>query len=99
MRQVLQHLSNAAVTTALNKIAPARYAVISEHHPAPAVFTGANRDKPTGPDVRVFDGSRIDLTAPPFALSRAKIVLTSRPAKPPVVEGETTVTYLVTRPE
>lgn len=99
VRQVLQHLSNAAVATVLNKIAPARYALISEHHPAPAVFTGANRDKPTGPDVRVFDGSGIDLTAPPFALSHAKIVLTSHPAKPLVAEGETIVTYLVTRPD
>jgi SAM-dependent methyltransferase len=66
IRQVLQHLSNAAIATVVPQLAKYRYAIITEHHPA-GPFP-PNLDIPTGPHIRVGLGSGVDLGAAPFSL-------------------------------
>lgn len=72
VRQVLQHLSNESiknfVNLAKNKY---KYIIISEHYPSPKNFI-ANIDKPTGPDIRLYDNSAVVLTLPPFNLKVIK---------------------------
>ncbi len=68
IRQVLQHLSNDAIAAAVHKIAAGyRYLILTEHLPSSADFV-PNLDKPTGRDIRLYHGSGIDLTRPPFNL-------------------------------
>jgi SAM-dependent methyltransferase len=68
VRQVLQHLSNESINNFLklskNKY---KYLVVTEHFPISKNFV-ANIDKPTGWDIRYYDNSAVDLTAPPFNL-------------------------------
>lgn len=67
VRQVLQHLSNAEVAAALANIAGKfRYLLATEHVPHGDFVP--NRDKPTGPGIRMDSGSGLVLTEPPFAL-------------------------------
>jgi SAM-dependent methyltransferase len=95
VRQVLQHLSNGEATRVIEKVqALGGYALITEHHPAPSRLTVRNLDKPTGPDVRVYDGSGLYLDHPPFDVPGAKIVLDVPVAKGLVSPGEALVTYL-----
>jgi hypothetical protein len=66
LRQVLQHLSNAQIARALDRISGKyRYLVLSEHLPYAAGFE-PNVDKKPGPDIRVWFGSGVVITAPPF---------------------------------
>lgn len=65
IRQVFQHLSNAEIQSALQNISHYPAALISEH--VPAFPRSLNRDKPHGPDIRVFWGSGIYLEQPPFS--------------------------------
>jgi 2-polyprenyl-3-methyl-5-hydroxy-6-metoxy-1,4-benzoquinol methylase len=68
IRQVLQHLSNEQIAKAIPKIARQfKFLVLSEHLPADAQFI-ANADKPSGPDIRMHEGSGLVLTLPPFNL-------------------------------
>ena len=72
IRQVLQHLSNESIikfTRAIkNKY---KYLIITEHFPSIKNFV-ANIDKPTGPDIRIYDKSAVILTAAPFNLKVVK---------------------------
>jgi Methyltransferase domain len=69
VRQVLQHLSNDKIVTALQKIAQSyRYLVLTEHVPVDAGFTH-NVDKPSGPDTRLALRSGVVVTSPPFNLA------------------------------
>lgn len=96
VRQVLQHLSNAEAGRVIDKIrALGRHALITEHHPAPGLLTQRNLDKPTGPDVRVYDGSGLYLDSPPFDLPDIKVVLDVPVAKGLISPDEVLVTYLV----
>lgn len=96
VRQVLQHLSNAEARRIIDKIREqGAYALITEHHPAPGRLTKRNLDKPTGPDVRVYDGSGLYLDHPPFDLPGTKVVLEAPVSKGLVSPDEVLVTYLV----
>lgn len=95
VRQVLQHLSNAEVARVLNKVRQGRLTLITEHHPAPDHLVARNLDKPTGPDIRVYEGSGLYLDHPPFEIPGAEIVLEAPVAKGLVSPGEVLVTYLV----
>ncbi|MEQ8693690.1 MAG: class I SAM-dependent methyltransferase [Pseudomonadales bacterium] len=95
VRQVLQHLSNDDALRLLEKVCAGRYALITEHHPAPDHLIAPNLDKPTGPDVRVYDGSGIYLDHEPFNVSNIEIVLQAEATRGLVGEGETLTTYLV----
>ena len=71
VRQVLQHLSNAAISRALAKIAARyKYLVLTEHVPAAAGFV-ANVDIVTGAGTRLPLGSGVVVTKAPFNLSTA----------------------------
>jgi len=65
VRQVFQHLSNAQILSALDKLSPYPLALISEHVPRkPRVF---NLDKSQGPHIRASYGSGLYLDRPPFS--------------------------------
>jgi len=80
VRQVLQHLSNREILSAIPKIESGyKFLVLTEHLPGSENFV-PNRDKPTGPSVRPALGSGIVLTKPPFSLSiKAQRVLCEIP--------------------
>ena len=67
VRQVLQHLSNTEIGTALKNISKYPMTLISEDVPKhPRSF---NRDKPHGPDYRGHWRSGVYLDRPPFSLT------------------------------
>jgi 2-polyprenyl-3-methyl-5-hydroxy-6-metoxy-1,4-benzoquinol methylase len=72
VRQVLQHLSNKSIIKFIKAIKNKyKYLIITEHFPPIKNFV-ANVDKPTGPDIRIYDKSAVILTAPPFNLKAVK---------------------------
>jgi SAM-dependent methyltransferase len=66
MRQVLQHLSNAEIQSVLKKLRAYAHVIITEQVPS-GVVRFPNKDKPHGPDTRLFDGSGVFLSLPPFS--------------------------------
>jgi SAM-dependent methyltransferase len=72
LRLVLQHLSNNDISNflELNK-KNFNSLIVTEHYPDTKNFV-PNIDKPTGPDIRLFDNSAVVLTAPPFNLKFKK---------------------------
>jgi SAM-dependent methyltransferase len=76
IRQVLQHLSNSQILRVLSKCTKYPCMLITEE-----VYTGPrcrpNRDKPHGPDNRLYDRSGVYLDRPPFN-QNAKSVLELR---------------------
>jgi len=72
LRLVLQHLSNKDISNflELNKD-NFNQLIITEHYPQSNCFT-PNIDKPTGPDIRLYDNSAVVLTMPPFNLKVKK---------------------------
>ena len=72
IRQVLQHLSNESIINFVKAIKNKyKYLIVTEHFPSSKNFA-ANVDKPTGPDIRIYDKSAVILTAPPFNLKVVK---------------------------
>jgi len=67
LRQVLQHLSNHAITLITKQFINFKYIILTEHLPMGEFI--ANKDKSTGPDSRLRFKSGIDLTKAPFELS------------------------------
>tara|TARA_B100000029_G_scaffold512301_1_gene608563 strand:+ start:4471 stop:5223 length:753 start_codon:yes stop_codon:yes gene_type:complete len=68
IRQVLQHLSNQSILNFVKAIENKyKYLIITEHYPSSMNFV-ANLDKPTGPDIRLYDKSAVVLTKAPFNL-------------------------------
>jgi SAM-dependent methyltransferase len=67
LRQVLQHLSNDEILTVLRRCSVYPAILVSEHVPVPGKWT-PNKDKPHGPDTRVYDNSGVVLEAPPFSI-------------------------------
>ena len=68
VRQVLQHLGNAAISKAIAKIAAQyKYLVLTEHVPARAGFV-PNVDIVSGAGTRLVLGSGVVLTTSPFNL-------------------------------
>jgi SAM-dependent methyltransferase len=94
VRQVLQHLSNAQIVSALAKLKKYRYALITEHYPAPGVAVVPNLDKPHGSDTRTFDNSGVYLDQPPFNLRGLQPFLELEASVWLVAPGETLRTFL-----
>jgi hypothetical protein len=68
LRQVLQHLSNDDISAFTQSIPrDFSYLLLTEHLPSDNDFI-ANRDKVSGPDIRLGIGSGVVLTKPPFNL-------------------------------
>ena len=65
IRQVLQHLTNAQVARIVRKLHRYRHWIITESLPADAHFE-PNLDMASGASIRLYAGSGIVLTAPPF---------------------------------
>jgi hypothetical protein len=64
VRQVLQHLDNACITAFIRRSLPYKYLIVTEGIPVGSFMP--NRDKPTGPNIRLSQDSGVVLTAPPF---------------------------------
>ena len=69
IRQVLQHLSNAAILTVLEKLEAYSYLLVTEHLPKGA-FT-PNLDILTGQGIRLKHQSGVNLEQAPFSLNFA----------------------------
>lgn len=95
VRQVFQHLSNDEILAALGRMPSFRFALVTEHHPAPDRLRVHNSDKPHGPDTRVVDGSGVFLDHPPFSL-QTRVVMRVPVQQPLVGPGEVLATCLVT---
>lgn len=70
VRQVLQHLSNRDIKRFVSKVnrnRPFKYLVVSEHLPEDKHFP-ANRNKPTGGNIRLCLNSGVVLHQKPFGL-------------------------------
>jgi len=66
IRQVMQHLSNRQILDSLSQITNNfKYLVLTEHLPGNKEFI-KNIDKFPGKNIRLDNGSGVDLTAPPF---------------------------------
>lgn len=88
IRQVLQHLSNAEIARVLDNCSHYPQILVTEHLPVGANII-PNKDKPHGPDTRVYDRSGVFLDEPPFSLP-AEIVL-----EVPYSRGEVLRTSLI----
>ncbi len=66
VRQVLQHLSNKEIVRAIERCEKYRYLIVTEHIPTGRKVK-PNRDKPHGPDIRLFWNSGVFLDKPPFS--------------------------------
>jgi SAM-dependent methyltransferase len=76
IRQVLQHLSNAEIAKIMDAgLAKYRFALVTEHHPAPIQFKSANHDMPTDADNRIPFGSGVYLDQPPFGYEIAQTLV------------------------
>ena len=75
VRQVLQHLSNDQILRILPKLAKYRYVYITEHVPSPGRKFSPNRDKPHGGEIRLDEGSGVDVTCHPFNLPAQDVVV------------------------
>jgi hypothetical protein len=94
VRQVLQHLSNAEVAGAIQRL-DHRWVYVTEGHPR--TRSGAvNPDKPTGADVRfdwrVGEGRGVELNQPPYNLQTEEMF------RVPAPPGEIIVTERIVRP-
>ncbi len=67
LRQVLQHLSTVQILQVVPSLYRYRFLVVSEHLPVEPDFR-PNVEKPAGAMIRLFLGSGVILTEPPFNL-------------------------------
>lgn len=67
IRQVLQHLSNAEIARVLDNCRHYPQTLVTEHLPVGRNII-PNKDKPHGPDTRVYEHSGVFLDEPPFSL-------------------------------
>jgi SAM-dependent methyltransferase len=75
IRQVLQHLSNAQISSILQKIKKYKYILITEHYPSDEQSIIPNKDKVHGADIRVHYNSAVYLDYPPFDQNISKVIL------------------------
>jgi SAM-dependent methyltransferase len=82
IREVLQHLSNADIALALNNIEQslARFALVTEHLPAPRVLRAPNLDKPRGPNIRNPYGSGVFIQLAPFNRPAQAVLTVKHPS-------------------
>lgn len=66
--QVLQHLSNAEIARVLDNCRHYPQTLVTEHLPVGRDVI-PNKDKPHGPDTRLYDRSGVFLDQPPFSLA------------------------------
>jgi hypothetical protein len=64
LRQVLQHLDNERIGRVLERLL-GPHVLVTEHVPS-RPGARANRDKPMGPDIRLYAGSGVFPELPPF---------------------------------
>jgi len=95
IRQVLQHLSNSQIISILHKIKKYRYVLITEHYPAPGALFSPNKDKPHGPDTRIYDNSAVCLDLPPFNMKISKMLLEVDPYPNLADQGGKIRTFLI----
>lgn len=93
VRQVLQHLSNSQIASALRNLSKYEYVLITEHYPSEDRLRAANTDKPHGADTRVVDGSAVVLSEAPFMIT-AEELLRVNASSPLVSSGETIRSFL-----
>ena len=75
VRQVFQHLSNAQIAAALQRLRRYPVVYVTEHYPAPGPAVVPNRDKVQGAGIRLYDQSGVFLDAPPFSLPAERLRL------------------------
>lgn len=66
IRQVFQHLSNAEISSILEKLTPYTYLIVTEH--LPQHHFEANKDSIASQGIRLKKESGVDLLQPPFNL-------------------------------
>lgn len=74
IRQVLQHLSNKDISSILGKTKQFQYVIISEHLFKEGLEKSYNRDKPSGPDIRLSEMSGVYIDKEPFNLKVKEIL-------------------------
>jgi hypothetical protein len=74
VREVFQHLSNAAISSVLSKISKYKWVIVTENLPGPIGSFKPNWDKPNGRDARCVWNSDIVLSAPPFNFPNAELM-------------------------
>jgi SAM-dependent methyltransferase len=71
LRQVLQHLNNAEISTVLQKLTTYKWVLVTEN-----VSAGENKfpnvDHVHGPDTRLVEGSGVFVAEPPFSITAAR---------------------------
>jgi SAM-dependent methyltransferase len=75
VREVFQHLSNAAISSVLSKARKYKWVIVTENLPGPIGSFKPNRDKPNGRDGRCVWNSGIVLSAPPFKFPNVELIL------------------------
>jgi hypothetical protein len=74
LRQVLQHLSNREIKKIMSKSHAYKYVIITEHLLKEEYVKRYNKNKPTGPDIRLIDNSGVYINKPPFNLPCSEIL-------------------------
>ena len=74
IRQVLQHLSNEQIQIVLHRTKQYRFLLVTEHRPAPSHVSQPNLDIHHGHEIRMGQGSFVQLDAPPFNQEISRIL-------------------------
>jgi len=81
IRQVFQHLSNHQIASVLDKVfkkRPLPHVIVTEHIPTDSGVT-PNKDKPAGPDIRLYYNSGVFLERPPFSFTTRTLLTVQQP--------------------
>lgn len=96
IRQVFQHLSNDQILRVIKKFKNYKYIIITEHYPSNQIKKIIpNKDKPHGPDTRIYDNSAVFLDKTPFNLKNINLLFEIKLKDCLVRKGETLKTFLV----
>lgn len=74
IRQVFQHLCNEDIKKILEKSKRFKYVLVSEHLLKEGDEKIINKDKPSGPDTRIAEGSGVYIHKPPFNIFCTKVL-------------------------
>jgi len=77
VRQVLQHLNNDQIIKILEKLKYFKYVLITEHIPINSNAV-PNKNKKTGPDIRIYYNSGVFIDKPPFNIKTNGILIEYR---------------------
>lgn len=95
IREVLQHLSNKEITKVLKNVSKYKYVIVTEHQLLSRIHVVPNKDKPHGPDIRLFENSGVYLECPPFNITIAKVLLDVEKKQYAISKGERLRTFLI----